>query len=330
MSKTPTVSVVTSVYNGEMYLSESIESILQQSYSDFEFIIIDDGSNDRTPEILNSYTTDSRIIILTNPKKLGLSKSFNIGIKNSSGEYIARHDADDISMKNRLTVQKTYLDQHQDVSILASSNIYINQLGEIISVANRGADANINHWRLFFSNPIIHSSTMYRKSQILSLGGYDENLTHSEDYDLWCRAAKKFSIIQLPDILVKFRKHKNSFTHSNRSIASQSSISISQKHISNYLKREVSLNTVKIIRLKSDKTPNLKGLLTAMNVINELTATFMKNEKPNLMDSRKIYKLNSKLILKIISLSNINKLNKIIFVLKAITIKYKFLTKIGV
>ena len=206
MKAPPKVSIVTSVHNGEIYLRESIDSILQQTYANFEFIIIDDGSNDSTPEILDSYTKDNRIRIFKNSKKLGLSKSFNLGIKKSTGEYIARHDADDISIKNRLFVQKNYLDLHQNVAVVSSSNLYINQLGEVISVANREANSTITRWRLFFSNPIIHSSTMFRKSIIISCGGYDENLKHSEDYDLWCRIAEQYSIVQLPDVLEKFRK----------------------------------------------------------------------------------------------------------------------------
>ena len=125
MISPPKVSIVTSVHNGEIYLRESIDSILQQTYANFEFIIIDDGSNDRTPEILDSYTKDNRIRIFKNSKKLGLSKSFNLVIKKSTGEYIARHDADDISIKNRLFVQKNYLDLHQNVAVVSSSNLYI-------------------------------------------------------------------------------------------------------------------------------------------------------------------------------------------------------------
>ena len=155
METTPKVSIVTSVHNGEIYLEESIDSILHQTYTNFEFIIIDDGSYDKTPEIMNSYVKDNRIRIFKNPQKLGLSKSFNLGVKKSTGEYIARHDADDISIKNRLFVQKNYLDLHQDVAIVSSSNIYINQLGEVISVANREANPTITRWRLFFSNHLI-------------------------------------------------------------------------------------------------------------------------------------------------------------------------------
>jgi len=331
MQTTPTVSIVTSVHNGEIYLEESIDSILQQTYTNFEFIIIDDGSYDKTPEILNSYVKDNRIRIFKNPQKLGLSKSFNLGVKKSSGEYIARHDADDISIKNRLFVQKHYLDLHQDVAIVSSSNIYINQLGEVISVANREANPTITRWRLFFSNPIIHSSTMFRKSIVISCGGYDENLKHSEDYDLWCRIAEQYPIAQLPDVLVKFRKHQKSFTQQNSLSANHNSVLISQKYISKYLNKEIDIDKIRIIRSKYEKIPSHNDLIQAINLISELTAIFIKNERPTFASSRKIYRLASNLMLRIINEHKTSVFNKTRIIIKAIITKYTFikLLKLG-
>jgi len=115
----PKISVIMSVYNGEKYLREAIESILNQTFRDFEFIIINDGSTDKTSEILSSYN-DPRIVIINNKRNIGLTKSLNKGLKMVKGEYIARQDADDVSLPERLERMVNFLDMNRDVGLLGS------------------------------------------------------------------------------------------------------------------------------------------------------------------------------------------------------------------
>ena len=117
--KNPKVAVLMSVYNGEKYLREAINSILSQTFNDFEFLIINDGSTDGTADILKSYT-DSRIKIINNEKNIGLTKSLNKGLKIAKGEYIARQDADDISMPERLKEEVAFLEIHKDYAVVGT------------------------------------------------------------------------------------------------------------------------------------------------------------------------------------------------------------------
>ena len=130
----PLVSVIMSVYNGEKYLSKAIESILNQSYRNFEFIIVDDASTDSSLEIINEYLKiDNRIIILSNNVNIGLGSSLNKAIQFSSGEFIARMDSDDISIPDRLEKQINYLLEHKNIHILGGDQIIIDERGVVIS-----------------------------------------------------------------------------------------------------------------------------------------------------------------------------------------------------
>jgi glycosyltransferase involved in cell wall biosynthesis len=128
----PRISVVMSVYNGEKYLRQAIESILQQTYTDFEFIIIDDGSTDSSREIIQSYD-DKRIRLVINEQNIGLTKSLNKGIRLAKGEFIARMDADDISLPQRFEKQVAYLDSHPEVGVLGTYANIIDHRGKIIN-----------------------------------------------------------------------------------------------------------------------------------------------------------------------------------------------------
>ena len=211
----PKITVLMSVYNGEKYLQETIESVLSQSYKNFELLIIDDKSTDKTCLIINSFK-DPRIKLIINNQRLGLSKSLNVGIKLSSGEYIARLDADDICHQNRLEIQKLYLENNPDCGILATNAILINQYGHNNGYWN--ADIETNDYRsiikrLPFENCIVQSSVMGKKKIFLDFL-YDENLSFAEDYDLWLRIAfNKIKIEKLNKYLVFYRKHSNNLSY---------------------------------------------------------------------------------------------------------------------
>jgi len=205
------VSVIMSVYNGEDYLQESIESILNQTFSDFEYLIIDDCSTDNTWEMLSQYAEkDPRIILVKNSENLGLTKSLNKGLTLAKGEYIARQDADDISLPQRFEKEVKVLDEQPDC-VLVSCNIQLIQgrNQKVIEVMNRSCPPELVDWYLLFYNHVAgHSQVMYRRSNVITLGGYSEQWLYSEDYELWCRFAKsKKKIVILPEILLTYRRH---------------------------------------------------------------------------------------------------------------------------
>jgi len=202
----PKVTVLMPVYNGEKYLNEAIESILNQTYKDFEFLIINDGSTDNSVKIIESYN-DPRIHLVHNEKNLKLIASLNKGLNIAKGEYIARMDCDDVSLPDRLLKQVQYLDNHPDVGVLGCGTKNVDENLNTISEPERPLTYLQNKWKLLFSSTLMHPSVMYRKELILKYGGYSHEFIHAEDYDLWSRLIDFAIIHQIPEILVYLRKH---------------------------------------------------------------------------------------------------------------------------
>ena len=223
-SKSPKVSVVISVYNGEKYLKEAIDSILSQTFKDFEFIIINDGSTDKTLKIIKSYK-DPRIVLISRENK-GLVESLNEGIKKAKGKYIARQDADDISVKNRLYSQLELLEKENKNAVFSFFEMIddTNKLKNIFTSPIRNVDV---YRSLFIRNPLGHGSAMFEKSLFDELGGYSSGVGPVEDYDLWCRFYEKdvkFGVV--PKILYKWRDNPNGISSSKNKLQYASAIKI--------------------------------------------------------------------------------------------------------
>lgn len=198
-----------SVYNGEQYLQEAIESILNQTYSDFELIIIDDASTDSTPQIIQSYR-DPRIRVIRNNENLGLTKSLNKGLTLAKGEYVARMDADDISLPERFEKQVAFLDSHPEVAVVGTAKQLINRRGTILGTYIPPLQPQ---YRDFLkTNLITHGSVMVRREILKAYGGYNELFRKSQDYALWLEMAKQHKLINIPDVLYKLRTHEMSVT----------------------------------------------------------------------------------------------------------------------
>ena len=199
----PKVSIIMSIYNEEQYLSEAIESILHQTFRDYEFIIINDGSVDRTHEIIKRYMEkDKRIRVIDHEKKEGLARSLNDGIRIAQGKYIARMDGDDISLPQRFERQIDFMEAHPEVGALGT---YFKEIDENGNILPRKQNPIL--WKdigkaLFHYNPIGHPSAMMKKSILEKLGGYDESFHTAQDYELFCRIAEVSQLRNLPEILL--------------------------------------------------------------------------------------------------------------------------------
>ncbi len=204
------VSVIMSVYNGERFLSESIEGILNQTFNDFEFIIINDGSTDSTEKILESYN-DSRIKVF-NQKNVGLTKSLNKAIKLSNGKYIARMDADDYALPERFQKQVNFLDVHTDIGMIGTYNMVIDEQGKVIEKKRYPVSDNELRLALIRYNPFFHSSVMIRREVLEIVGFYNENKRIGQDYELWFRVANQFKLANLPEFLLVQRRINNSIS----------------------------------------------------------------------------------------------------------------------
>lgn len=209
----PEISVVMSVHNGEKYLLKAVQSILNQSYSDFEFIIINDGSTDNTARILASFE-DRRIKLIHNRENIGLTTSLNKGIALAQGEFIARQDADDISLPERLERQVEYMQAHPEIGVLGAHKKEIDSEGKFIEIVlkPRPISPGFVGWMLFFKNPIVHSSLMLRKQLLIDVRGYDIQIITAQDYDLLVRLSTVTKISNLHDVLILYRKQPESIS----------------------------------------------------------------------------------------------------------------------
>jgi glycosyltransferase involved in cell wall biosynthesis len=214
----PRVSVVMSVYNGSGLLGQAVESLLKQSFVDFELIIIDDKSTDGSLDIISKLAQlDGRIRVIKNDINLGLTKSLNVGIRASVAEYVARMDADDISYADRLLNQVDFLDNNRDCGLVGSWAKVINERGEFIRDLKYPTDHQSVCADLIKYNPFVHSSIMMRKKILEGVGLYDEGYKYAQDYELYFRLSKTCQLANLPLFLVASRVNEGSITsRSNR------------------------------------------------------------------------------------------------------------------
>lgn len=203
----PIVSVVMSVYNGRAFLTEAVDSILAQSYGDFEFIIIDDGSTDRTSEILSDYARrDARVRVLRHENQ-GRAASLNKGIGVAQTKYIARMDADDVALPQRFEKQVAFLEQHPDVGLLSGAYELIGTSGERLGILRLPLEDDEIRKMLKRHNAFCHPAVIMRKEAVLTAGGYRKALLDVDDYDLWLRISERSRVANLEDIILRYRMH---------------------------------------------------------------------------------------------------------------------------
>jgi len=208
----PLVSVVMSVYNGERFLREAVDSILNQTFSDFELIIINDGSTDETREILESYK-DERLV-LVDQENMGLTKALNNGIARAKGKYVARQDADDVSKPERLEKQVAFMEAHPAVGLLGTRFEFIDQNGMVTRQGVLPIDNRALHERLKVINQFNHGSVMIRKEALDKVGLFRDFFKYAQDYDLWLRIAEQYEVCNLPECLFCYRELEKAISSS--------------------------------------------------------------------------------------------------------------------
>jgi glycosyltransferase involved in cell wall biosynthesis len=207
------VTVLMPVHNGERYLRPAIDSIFAQTYGDFEFVIVDDGSTDSTAQICRSYA-DARLRVITLAPNRGLSEALNAGLAGVRTELVARLDADDLAEPQRLARQREMMRAEPRLALLGSQAVAVTPDGVERGTVRRSLEAASILWTSVFDNPFIHPTVMFRTRVIRDvLGGYRREFDpFSQDYDLWCRvlALEGFTTANLPDRLVRHRVHESS------------------------------------------------------------------------------------------------------------------------
>lgn len=236
----PLVSVVMPTYNRKTYLREAIKSILDQTFKDFELIIVDDGSSDGSLEIIQEFQKqDPRIILIQNDKPGGISKATNMGIRKSRGKYIAKMDSDDISLPERLAKQVKFMGEHKDIAACGS---WVETIGEIEgSLWQYPTDPNEIRCTMLFCGAIANPTNIIRRSVFFDLGfWYDERCFAAEDYEFWTRIVKIVKLANIPEVLLLYRLHYvNAHALSNQEVFKNTN--------------KVRLNQIKLLGIKPSK-----------------------------------------------------------------------------
>jgi glycosyltransferase involved in cell wall biosynthesis len=213
----PTVSVIMSVYNEEATIAEAIESIIVQTYTNWELIIVNDCSTDSSPEIVRRYARkQDRIRILENEHRLGLAASLNKGIKAARGEYIARMDGDDFSYRERLEKQATFMIDNPVVDVLGAGAELIDGNGKTLANVNLPETHDELSADIHRFCPFFHPSVIMRREFLKRSGGYNERLRRGQDFDLWSRMCRKATFHNLQEPLIRYQT--NSYKSSLKKI----------------------------------------------------------------------------------------------------------------
>jgi hypothetical protein len=211
------LSVVMSVFNGQAFLVEAIESILAQTFRDFEFVIVDDGSTDGTGEILSKFAKqDERIRILRHANK-GRAESLNVGIGLVSGTYIARMDADDIALQHRLEDQIVFMGQHPEVGLLSGAYERFSGDGRAIDIVRPPLRDDEIRLMMLRTSAMCHPAVMMKRDIVLTSGGYRKALLDADDYDLWLRMSERTQLANLEQPILRYRVHSKQSSIANSS-----------------------------------------------------------------------------------------------------------------
>lgn len=264
----PKISVIMPVYNAEQYLWGAIESILNQTFKDFEFIIINDGSTDKSADIIESYS-DQRIKVITQ-QNAGIVSALNNGINNSSGQYIARMDSDDVSLPLRFEKQVEFLDNNPDYGLIGTTFLIIDEKNHAKSVSPvfLKNDDIVNE--LIFFSPFGHGTVLMRRSILNEVGLYSstEQTKHIEDYALWVRISAKTKVANLPEVLYLWREN---------------TAGISSLHNTVQMRNMYSLRKSLLIRLKNIRTQKFIDIKRK----NQYRDEYFTYQKKNLVIRRK-------------------------------------------
>lgn len=235
MTTRPKVSVLLPAYNAEKYLPEAIESILKQSYQDFELLVVDDCSTDSTWQVIQKYANlDSRVVAIQNQKNLKLSGSLNVAIAHANGDYLARMDADDWSYPDRFQKQVTYMDANPEVGIVGGSMEVCDELLNVVSTRRYHQTDDDIRRHLFRYSPFSHPLIMIRKSVIDEVGGYRDKFNPAEDYELYFRVGKRAKFGNLQDVLLKYRVIPKSMTTGGTRKMEEKTIAIRRLYAKDY------------------------------------------------------------------------------------------------
>lgn len=285
----PKVSVVMCVYDGERYLSEALESILNQTFRDFEFIIIDDGSTDGTGAILGRYKNLDKRIQVYHQENQGFTASLNRGFRLAKGTYIARMDADDISLQRRFDKQVRFLDNHPEIGVVGTWVAYVEKGGGILGEWRTPISPTIAEWHLFFEPCVAHPSVMMRRDILKKIKGYNPRILQAQDYDLWVRIASKMRLTNLSEVLLLRRVHEDMVSVRHADQQENITSEVMQRAIKRYLNKKVSIRLVRDFRrMSTGLSLEAYDIQEVARFIDELYCAYIERQSPKKSERREI------------------------------------------
>jgi glycosyltransferase involved in cell wall biosynthesis len=301
----PRVSVIIPSYNHEKYVAEAIQSVLDQTYQDFEIVITDDGSSDNTVAVIKNFT-DSRIRLFCFPNNRGACVAANHCIKESKGEFIALLNSDDAFVNNKLEKQVKFLDEHLEIGAVFSQVQFINENSNNISHIEhfyKNAFVQLNRSRFewlnyffFHGNCLCHPSILIRRECYEKVGVYDRRFAQLPDFDFWIRLCQRYEIFILSEQLVKFRIRENQANVSSEKPESQIRMAVEFPQVfQQFLGREVLDNIIKIFPEISNFSCNEKSTLNRESAILCIAKLALESQLPavNYFGLDALYKLLS-------------------------------------
>jgi glycosyltransferase involved in cell wall biosynthesis len=290
MPSDPKISVVMPAYNAAAFVDEAVGSILGQTFRDFEFIIIDDGSTDATASILKRYAALDGRIRLHHQENLGLIAALNRGCRLARGEYIARMDADDISLPRRLERQLEYVERHPPIGIVGTWIYNIDGNGAVKRAWRPPTKPKVLEWTHFFGVCVSHPTVLMRRRVLENLGFYRDGTAHVEDVDLWLRASSITAFGNVPEILFKYRTWEESVSHTHRRRARESHVRLLAAFIKDFLGVEPPAETVAGLRQTraGPAFESLRQIRMTAAMIRQLYDAFVKKNHLTPQERREI------------------------------------------
>ncbi|MDT0631199.1 glycosyltransferase [Rubrivirga sp. S365] len=279
----PRVSVLMAVYNGEQYLAEALDSVLAQTLSDIEIVVVDDASTDGTAAILADYAArDGRLVVLRNEENRKLAASLNRGLAACRAPLVARADADDVNMPDRLEKQVAFLERHPEVGVLGSGFHRIGPGGEYLYSKGYAEDHETIRARQLFSGSLLHPSVVFRADVVRGVGGYDESYWTAQDTDLWARLHDRTRFANLPDTLVHYRTHGTSVVRTRGKAGLRLSLRVSQPLLEDRLERTLTDEEVAAVvtLYRGHHALNPAGVRVGLPLLREVLQRVRQTEPP--------------------------------------------------
>ena len=284
----PAISVLMTVFNAEPYLASSIESIQQQTFKDWEFIIVDDASTDRSLLIAESYAEkDPRIKIIRNSVNKGQTPCLNQGLAAASGDLIARQDADDISHSKRFEKQWQRIQQESALALLGTCGLMIDCADRIVGILDVPLTHELIAWSAAIQNPFLHTSAMFRTEVVRLLCGYDEHYQIGQDYDLWTRIMRQYRVANLPERLISYRHLETSLSKSGKKRTFQEALQIAQREEKNSFGKELQPEERLLIQSFRERS-DVKQQAAFLQLYKDLQSSFLSASKKNIADQQRL------------------------------------------